>query len=347
MRMNRRNLGRTAGAMIVAAGVLGLGQMARAASPIPGGQVLMLGLVEPEENWFIDLAFEGGTAEEYIEVLREAAPDINIVAMADLGAFRLPAMELRKVSHEQAVEILNEMDAELPDRRLRTVVRLIFDGVGTPIYAVHVQKDQATGPTMAVETRVWPVRQLLEHLEDPDQLVTAVETALELAEGRTEQLAVRFHEESGLLIARGHEEHVDTIESVLEAMYQQMEWEEEPSEAEQIRQEYEAEVRELESHATREIEMLSREIERAEQYVQEAEVRRERDLAQANELRGENAELRAMGEVLAREREELRGRNEMQAEEIDRLRSIVRTLEAEIETLRRRAMELEREKSRP
>lgn len=345
MRMNRRNLRRTAGAMAITAGMLGFSGSVSGSSPgsFDGASMLALSLVGQQAESSFSVQFQGGTVEGYLDALREANEEMNIIMLDDVSRFALPPVELKYVTRRQAMEVLDGMEKVIDGRSHHIAVQMIEDKFGVPVFSVRVIEERMHGPQPetpeTLVSQVWPVKELLTRLENPDQLVTAVETALEMMGEVDDAVAVRFHEETGLLIARGRLGHVRMIDSVINALEEQAASEMTPSEEEKIRQGYENHILDIETRAQQEIDAVRREVADAHARADRAEQLRQRDRAEVEEIRAQNAELRVVNEAVERDRDNLREHAQAQEEEINRLHEMVAELERQLNHLKQRLVQ--------
>jgi chromosome segregation ATPase len=68
------------------------------------------------------------------------------------------------------------------------------------------------------DSTVMDISGLLEGQTKPADVLTAFETALEMLKGEYQPAQIRFHEATGLLIARGHPEQIGTIQRVVQQL---------------------------------------------------------------------------------------------------------------------------------
>jgi hypothetical protein len=281
--------------------------------------------------------------QEFASGKAEGFERLNIVTLDDVSRFELPAVELRHVSRRQAMEILDGMQKTIEGREHMIAVQMIEDEFGVPVFSVRVIERRMQGPQPETPetpvSQVWPVKELLTRLENPDHLVTAVETALEMMGEIDGAVAVRFHEETGLLIARGRLGHVRMIDSVINALEAQAASEMTPSEEENIRRGYEQHIREIETHAQQEIDAVRREAADAFDRAERAEHLRQRDRAEVEEIRAQNAELRVVNEAFELDRNELRDRVHAQEEEINRMKEMIADLKLQLNHFKQRLVQ--------
>ncbi|MEE8459058.1 MAG: hypothetical protein V3S08_04255 [Phycisphaerales bacterium] len=67
-------------------------------------------------NPLIDVRFPGGTATKYIEAIRKAAGDINVLIAQDVVKIQIPPVTLSKVSVAAALILLDGKEQRTPTR---------------------------------------------------------------------------------------------------------------------------------------------------------------------------------------------------------------------------------------
>jgi len=171
----------------------------------------------PSRDALIDVRFPGGTASQYIDTIRAAAGDMNVVVTLDVVKVSMPPITLKNVSVDVAMRLLDGKTSESPEQ----IVRLEL--VDLPVYA---QDEQPTYEVRAVVrlllnrvrgAYVWTVSDLLANDIPSTAVLSAVEMALDVVGSET-TLDVRFHEDTGLLIAMGDIGQMETIEGVLDRL---------------------------------------------------------------------------------------------------------------------------------
>lgn len=176
----------------------------------------------PPDPGLIKLEFPGGTAQQYIDAVRAASDDANIVVMGDLAAITMPAVKLRNVDTWAAVRILNE----LPQQQKNLLI-LVEAGITSDepdqarVYTVRAQVTRGS-LDWKVESTVISVADVLHGEITADDLLTAVEIALEVVGKVDEPAEIKFHKETGLLIARGTGDQIAAIHEVVEQLRMQM-----------------------------------------------------------------------------------------------------------------------------
>ncbi len=164
----------------------------------------------------ITLNFRGGTALEYVEAVRRAAGDINVVVAPEAAEVRMPAVTIKQVTVPAALELLNGQVRELRDRRVKLSVRqmLVHDKRERQTY--HIRAEISGRPT-AQAAHVWTLAAVRNNGVASEAVLSAVETALDVVASAT-QPDVRFHEDTALLIASGDHDQLQAIEHVLDSL---------------------------------------------------------------------------------------------------------------------------------
>ena len=174
-----------------------------------------------DEEELISVKFAGGTVTEYIEALVKAkkAGTINVVVALEAADVPMPPVTLTKVTVSAAIDLVDGRSASPPGRNIKLDVRHM------PQYAEQEQPTfqiQASvyGDAVRTQASVWTIANLLrDDILDADDVLAAVETALDILESTGEPI-IRFHKETGLLIARGDLAQLSAIKDVLGQLQQ-------------------------------------------------------------------------------------------------------------------------------
>jgi hypothetical protein len=168
----------------------------------------------------IDLSFPGGTVLDYVAALRKANPEANIVVDPEAAQIAMPPVTLRRVTVPAALAVLQRRSVNDG----RTVIELSLEEVPSfspeerPTYQVQARTSGAgRAPPPIRSTKVWTVSRLLGGDITSRKLLSAVETALEVV-GSEPKPDVRFHEDTGLVIARGSAEQIEAIADVIDQL---------------------------------------------------------------------------------------------------------------------------------
>ncbi len=246
----------------------------------------------PPEQATVTVKFAGGTMAEYVAELRGQVPAANIVLVTpETGSVALPPIELTNVPLDSAVHVIEGefLKGGKDSRLLITVDRLgQKDTGGTIVYRVAAHR---RGGPVSSDVHVWSVAGLLAQGVKSEDVLTAVETAVGLLEGHYSPAEVRFHEATGLLIARGQGQQLDAIENVVDGLMNS-------------------------AHERREAAQEQKATQRAEQLELQLAAR----TAEARSLQQDQ-------QTIARTRDALQRENQMLRDEISQLKSVVQDLQ--------------------
>jgi hypothetical protein len=161
-----------------------------------------------------DVNFAGGTMRTFLDEVRSAAGGINlVVTVHEVDYIQLPPIQLDDVSAPAAFEAI-EGEYRLPNQGVLAIKVDTVDASGAadrPMVRVS-----ADWPDDAADVaKVWNVIDLFSDSLRPEDVLTAVETAVDLLVEHGKPAQVRFHPATGVLIARGTRRQVETIDAVL------------------------------------------------------------------------------------------------------------------------------------
>jgi hypothetical protein len=169
-------------------------------------------------NWRkVELNFKGGTVAEYISALKNYVKSANV--MVDPRASRVPLdqIELKEVDLFAAIEFLNGIEESVDGELIQ--IDVDYNPPNNPhAQGIWVIRGETRGKRPEpVRTHVLSVADLLqgETPMSPETVLSAVEIGLSLAPASDVQATIRFHEETGLLMARGHVNQLGTIDDVV------------------------------------------------------------------------------------------------------------------------------------
>ena len=171
---------------------------------------------EDEPLALISLEFSGGSAMDYVATIRRAAGETNIVVAPEASEIPMPPVTLTQVTVAGAIDLLHGRGLQQPSRAVTLLVKHMpmYDPAERQTYQVMARVD---GRAAASPTQVWTVSNLLTNGITSEAVLGAVEMALEVVSSSTE-MDIRFHEDTGLLIARGNEEQLEVINEVLDRL---------------------------------------------------------------------------------------------------------------------------------
>jgi hypothetical protein len=174
--------------------------------------------VMPEQK-LLTVDFPGGTVADYIEAVRKAAGDVNVVIMGNVRDIPMLAVRLTAVDAQSALQVLNEIPRNQKGRVVE--VRVGHEPPNSademPMFTVHSTLE-AKEPSQSVHSMVFAVADVLHDNIKPDDLLTAVQTGLDLLGEEYQPAQIRFHEATALLIARGHPNQVSAVNDIVKEM---------------------------------------------------------------------------------------------------------------------------------
>lgn len=169
------------------------------------------------------IVFKGGSLDDYLDVVRNAADNANIVELNAVSMVEFPAVEMRNVTIEQAVELIDGINTTVDGVQYHIDVDVNHgNNPMNPVFSVrvHSQSSSSRGGSPVV-SHIWAVSHLLDKDGSAGSMLDALEAALTLSGSDHFQPRLRFHEETGLLMARAQINDVETIESVIEELQRQ------------------------------------------------------------------------------------------------------------------------------
>ncbi len=174
----------------------------------------------PAPGELLDLDFPGGTLGDYVEALRQVAVDVNVVlATPEVRDLPVPPIRLNSVAVGAAVRVV-EGEIHLDGRSGLVIVANEIQVTGPnqkPVFRISTHR---RGRPSSAEVHVWSVAALLSQDVKAEAILTAVETSLELMGGEHAQSQVRFHQDTGVLIAYGERQHLSAIDHVVDGMHE-------------------------------------------------------------------------------------------------------------------------------
>ncbi len=169
------------------------------------------------ESPLIDVRFSGGTATGYIAAIRKAAGEINVLVTPDAAAVQMPPVSLSKVSVAAALSLLDGKEQKTANRILRLKVDKVRQYSHGERATFQIRADVRQDRQRVPGAYVWTVSSLLDNDISSEALLSAVEMALDVIDSDT-PLDVRFHEDTGLVIAMGDLGQMETIDGVLDML---------------------------------------------------------------------------------------------------------------------------------
>jgi hypothetical protein len=179
----------------------------------------------------INLSIDAIPVEELPAVLSKAlGQPLNLIVPSDASHITLPPLRLHQVTVPELFEALQIASSPA--------------GTAEPMYTFQqaagnvwvfklLQPAAPTAVSTVMESRVFPLESYLKNLKVED-ITTAIQTVAEMASGPGGRPNLKFHEETGLLIASGSPEVLQVIQSVLTALGTSVQSEKEKSIANEL-----------------------------------------------------------------------------------------------------------------
>lgn len=177
----------------------------------------------------VSIEFAGGTLEQFIDKIRQADGNVNIVASEMASGITLPALTLREATVESALRAVGNIVP--PD--FNVDVKTERGKTGLPVHVVLVRsRPRSVGgglPGMASDepsfVRVFSIRTITEALPntprdlvmDAKTVLTAIDTGLDIG-SKPPSATIRYHKESGLLFVRGTATQISVIDEALQSI---------------------------------------------------------------------------------------------------------------------------------
>jgi len=169
-----------------------------------------------QDAQLISLNFPGGTVLAYVNAVRKAAGDFNVVIAPEAAEVQMPAVNVKQITVAAAIDLLDGRTLDLPGRRVQLAAMQmpVYDTLERQTYQVLAK---ASGRPTVRAASVWTVAALLDADIPAEAVLSAVETAIEVVASSTRP-DVRFHEDTALLIASGDHDQLQAIEHVLDSL---------------------------------------------------------------------------------------------------------------------------------
>lgn len=180
-------------------------------------------LGQAERDPLVDVDFRGGTVAEYLAAIQKAQPAANVTILdREVGEVLLPPVQLKRVRWSNAVKLIDDLVLETDEARI--VIGTTIDpgdGISAPVAAVRAHVDRVRQPARSKsrQTYVWS----LAHLIGPDAIgaedvLSAMETALEVSSKDEQAATMRFHRETSLLIMHGTGNQIQAVEMIVDRL---------------------------------------------------------------------------------------------------------------------------------
>lgn len=161
---------------------------------------------EPESGPLADISFPGGTVKDYIALVKKTFPGTNIIVDDGAGRVPVPAMELTQLREYDAVGLLNTLQASSGGDALQVLRSNKYTSISARLNSTMETFER---------TSTWSLVSLIQSGVKLDDILTAIKTALEVAPG---EVTLRFHDATGVLVARGVPSQLEVVDDVLERL---------------------------------------------------------------------------------------------------------------------------------
>lgn len=227
----------------------------------------------------ISVEFRGGSAAEYVEAIRRAAEEVNILVDPGLSDVPMPPLTLTHVSTDTALELLESRVHEGRDGTVRVRVQRVRN-VPHEVATFQVRAELISGRQRPTDAGVLSIREITESGIAAEAVIDAIKVALEVA-GSPTKADIRYHKETGLVIARGDVSQLATVDQVIARLRDSVDEDRET----RARHDLRSALLEIQG-LTQRLEQLERELHRREVELQETRKRLADTLTQLEVERG-------------------------------------------------------------
>lgn len=163
-----------------------------------------------------DLDFSGGTLKEYVAAIRKKNRKANIVIMPDAMNIPMPPVQLKSVELRGAMEILDNLVVGSEYQQVEISLRYVHGN--SDLGELDIFTINASGQSLPVRTMVLSVSEILQGEVSDRDLLTTIQSSLELVSEGQPEAKVQFHPETGILIVRGDIAQVELVNNLLEEL---------------------------------------------------------------------------------------------------------------------------------
>ncbi len=169
----------------------------------------------PEPTRF-SLDFAGGTVGEYVESIRAAHPEANIVVPPDAALFPMPPIQLRDVTTEAAIGVVYQESGDamrgMSWLRIRSIKNL---GSTEAVFQLQAGHQEGNSNKTIVQSLAGVLSQQRTKPLKIEDVLSAIEAATNMTSPPPK---IRYHEETMLLLFHGTAEQVDALNRTIEAL---------------------------------------------------------------------------------------------------------------------------------
>lgn len=153
----------------------------------------------------ISVDFAGGTIGEYVDAVKKEADSLNLIVTESAKELKLPKIALKNVPVNIAVKCIEQcFDPN------KTIVR-----VGGEVQGVQFIQAEIVSTN---QVEVLNVRHLIsdnKNEKEKENFLAAVETGLQMQSETTQNLKIKFHEETGLLFLSGDRSEISLVQKIV------------------------------------------------------------------------------------------------------------------------------------
>lgn len=170
----------------------------------------------------ITVDFPGGTVSEYVGTIHKSTTKANVVVMPEAEDVQIGEVSLAEADLLAAILILDGYETQTSSgslTRLDVTLQPSSGREGQGVIVIRGEQRDLKRQAPAIST-VISVADLIgkESSISAEDILSAVEAAMELTKGILTPPDIKFHKPTGLIIARGHPEQMSTIEAVVDQL---------------------------------------------------------------------------------------------------------------------------------
>lgn len=183
------------------------------------GRMEKAGLEAPENltqfSPYIDVRFPGGSLGELVDMLKASQPRANIILQEGTTTLEVPPFEVFDVTPAGAIWVAKSVVGSGWDFRIETVTPG-DSSAATSIVRVAEGHQAPTSLPLNSPSKAWNLRTWMSDDEDRMQgAFAAIQVGLESF--GDSPIELKYHEPTGVLMARGNQAQIEFIESIIRA----------------------------------------------------------------------------------------------------------------------------------
>lgn len=154
-------------------------------------------------------SFPGGTLKDYVDLVKEKSPNIQILLAPEIEGLKVGAAEFKRVSASALLQMVPQL--------VHGHVELQTSGLGGGGFAGHDNVIWQISPPPYI-TQVFSVLNVLtgKPVEDAmKSLVSAIEATSAIGSNSTPEVKIKLHADTGLLLVAGTQEQIRIVQQVV------------------------------------------------------------------------------------------------------------------------------------